>query len=487
MVRVAAYIRVSTDEQVDKGNSLHEQKERLEAYCKAMGWLAPVIYSDDGYSAKDMRRPAAQKMIKGVQKNKYDVLLTSKLDRMSRNLLDMLQLVRLLDEHGCNYVSASEGFDTSTAVGRMVLQLLAAFAEFERERISERVKDNMISMAKNTDRAINMPCYGYDILEGKYSINTKEAENIRLMFDLAENGHGYRAISKTLNEKGIRTKKDKEWTPLSVKRVIKNDTLAGTMTYNKRQMKNGKMVFRDESEWIVKLGNHPAIIELEKWKKVIAILESRKPAKKHADSETYILTGLVKCGYCGRTMKGSTARYNRSEKKYIYYRYMCSSYQRGFGCKYHAVHRDEIETAVINQIKELATYSTKEVREVSITSSMGRSEIQEIESDLEKINRRIQKQIEAFTSELITPEDLKRASQKAEKERAELQVKMERIKSREIDMAQVKRKINEYLDVINGIDRVKSKQLLRQMISNISYKDGTASITWDFKFSLSEQ
>lgn len=341
MQRIAAYIRVSTDEQADNGNSLSEQQERLSAYCKAMGWSQPTFYIDDGYSAKNLNRPAIQRLLKDVQQRKIDVILTAKLDRFCRNLLDLLQTVDMLDEFKCNFVSASESFDTSTAVGRMVLQLLGVFAEFERERISERVKDNMLSIAKHTNKAITQPCYGYDIVDGQYVINEQEAEYVRLMFDLAEQGHGHRMIAKILNERGAKTKRGKMWDQVNVKRLMQTETIAGIMVYNKRDSRNGKVVERDKSEWIIKENNHPAIIPPERFERVQEIFRSRSRARKHADNETYLLTGLVKCKHCGKNMKGSTSRHKTKYNEYTYYRYICSSYVLGYGCKHHAVHRDD--------------------------------------------------------------------------------------------------------------------------------------------------
>jgi len=478
-VRVAAYVRVSTDEQADKGNSLLEQRERLEAYCKAMGWNKPVFFEDDGYSAKDMRRPNAQKMIDRVSNNEFDIVLTSKLDRMSRNLLDMLQFVKLLEDHNCSYVSSSEGFDTSTAVGRMVLQLLAAFAEFERERTRERVKDNMMSLARNTDKVITLPCYGYDIVEGKYAINDQEAQFIQLMFELAEQGHGPRMIAKILNDRGATTKRGKPWDQVNVKRLIHTETIYGTVVYNKRQNKNGKLVIRDKSEWIVKEGNHPAIISAEKRNRVLEILEGRKRARKHADSETYLLTGLVKCAHCGRNMKGNTARYKRQGKTYDYFRYVCASYVNGYGCKYHAVHRDDLENEIMSQIERVARTSTGKLELDIAHTSVVADEIEDIKSQLAKIDKRMQKQIDAYTNDLISDGDLKIASEKAEKERAELRSKLEKAQSQKVDVDGIKQNVERLMGEITGEDRVKAKAAIRQLIERIDISNGeTGDIVW---------
>lgn len=479
MSRIAAYIRVSTDEQADKGNSLAEQQERLSAYCKAMGWPEPIFYVDDGYSAKNLNRPAIKRLLEDVKQNKIDIVLTSKLDRLCRNLLDLLQTIELFNAHNCSYISASESFDTSTAVGRMTLQLLGTFAEFERERISERVKDNMLSIAKNTSKAITKPCYGYDIIDGQYVINEQEAQYVRLMFDLAEQGHGHRMIAKILNELGATTKRGKMWDQVNVKRLMRTETIAGIMVYNKRQSKNGKMVMRDKSEWIIKENNHPAIIPLERFERVNEIMLSRSRAKKHADSETYLLTGLVKCKHCGKNMKGCTSRHKRKYNEYTYYRYICSSYVLGYGCKHHAVHRDDLEQAIIDQIKEIALASTKELNIKVTHSSTVADEIRSIKEQLARIDKRMQKQIEAYENDLISAEDLKVARQRIDAERQRLREQLERLEAKIGEPAAVQANAAKLLDDVTGFDRLKAKFAIRQLIDQIEIENGELiSIVW---------
>ncbi|MNX64229.1 DNA-invertase hin [compost metagenome] len=481
MKRVAAYIRVSTDEQVDKGNSLTEQTERLKAYCFAMGWNEPTLFIDDGYSAKNLKRPAIQRMITSVQENNFDVVLTAKLDRLCRNLLELLQIIKILEDHDCNYVSSSEGFDTTTAAGKMVLQILGAFAEFERERISERVKDNMLSLAKNTDRAISRPCYGYDIADGKYLINENEAINVKYMFDLAEAGHGHRMIAKMLNDRGITTKQKKMWDQVNVKRLMSKETLIGTSVYNMRQSKNGKVVIRDKSEWVVKENNHPAIISTEQFNKVKEIMESRSRANKHADNETYLLTGLLKCAHCGKNMKGNTSRHKTKYGDYTYYRYLCSSYVLGYGCKHHIVHREDIEKLIIEEINNLASASTKELDIKIAASSSTNDLVKEIKELLNKSDKKMQKQIEAYENDLISASDLKKARERIDKEREILNQDLLKAESRtDSNQDKIKEQANLLLDDVNSEDRLRSKNAIRKLVSKIDLADGElVSVTWN--------
>lgn len=478
-MRIAAYIRVSTDEQADKGNSLQEQQERLYAYCKVMGWDKPKLYIDDGYSAKNLQRPSIQQLLSDVQQNKIDVVLTSKLDRLCRNLLDLLQTINLLDDHNCSYVSATESFDTSTAVGKMVLQLLGAFAEFERERISERVKDNMLSIKKNTGKAMTKPCFGYDVIDGLYTINDEEAKYVTYMFELAEQGFGHRMIAKMLNDQGVTTKQGKMWDQVNVKRLMNNETIAGIMTYNKRKSKNGKTVLRDKSEWIIKENNHPAIIPPERFESVQEIMKSRSMANKHADSETYLLTGLLKCKHCGKNMKGSTSRHKTKYNDYTYYRYICSSYVLGYGCKHHAIHRDDLENKIIEQIKELTLGTNKVIDIIVAHSSSTEDEVKELKSQLSRIDKRMQKQIEAYEHDLISASDLKAARERIEAERSSIEEQLNTLDSRKGDVTTVKENASALLDEITGSDRVKAKSAIRKLIHRIDISDSMlASVIW---------
>jgi site-specific DNA recombinase len=477
-MRVAAPIRVSTDEQAEKGNSLTEQKERLTAYCVAMGWTEPVFFIDDGYSAKNLNRPGIKALLARVKKKEFDIVLTTKIDRFSRNLLDLLQTIRLLDEYDCTYVSSSEKFDTSTAVGRMTLQLLGTFAEFERERTSERVKDNMMSLARNTDRVITLPCYGYEVGEGKFIIKEEEAQNVRYMFELGELGHGHRMIAKLLNEKGVFTKRGKLWDQINVKRLMSTETLTGVMTYNKRQTKNGKISIRDEKDWIVKEDNHPAIIHSELYLKVQEIFRSRSRARKHADNETYLLTGIAKCKYCGGNMKGTTSRHKTKYNEYTYHRYICSSYVLGYGCKHHAVHRDDLENHIISEIKALQATPENTVQIKIGRPQSVESDISDIKEQLLKVNKRMQKQIEAYENDLISADDLKQARQRVESERESLQVKLDKMEQQNGDPSTVKQRIEKLMKEITGDDRLNAKKAFRLLIDNIIVENQIVDITW---------
>jgi len=475
-MNVAAYVRVSTEEQAEKGNSIFEQQERLTAYCRAMGWEPPTFFVDDGFSAKNLKRPAIADLIKRVRKKEFQIVLATKLDRVCRNLLDLLQLVDVLEQYDCSFVSASESFDTSTAAGRMTLNLLGMFAQFERERISERVKDNMISLAKNTDKALTRPCFGYILIDGNFEIDEVEAEHVRFMFDQAEQGRGTRYIAKLLNEKGVKTKRGKLWDSVNVKRLMINETLTGSKVFNRRKNLKGKVQIRDANDWIVKDNSHPAIISKEQFDLVQKIFNSRKPTRTRSESETYLLTGIIYCKYCGGRMKGNTAR----QKHGTYHNYLCSKYVLGYGCQNHSVNRDRIEQLVIEQIKQLSQFSDVEIENVVGKSRSAQDEIQAIETALSKINKRMQKQIEAYENDLISMHDLKMARERIDQERQHLELTLDELKSKEVNAAQFRKTISSQLDDVSGTDRIKAKKSMPLLIDQIIVEAPNIEIIWRF-------
>jgi site-specific DNA recombinase len=147
--RVFIYIRVSTIEQAEEGYSLGEQEERLIKYCEAMGWEVIKVYIDPGYSGGNMERPGLKEMISEIENGNADIVLVDKLDRLSRSQFDTLYMIqKIFMPNDCAFVSRAEAFDTSTPFGRAMIGILAVFAELERERIRERMKEGKAGRAK---------------------------------------------------------------------------------------------------------------------------------------------------------------------------------------------------------------------------------------------------------------------------------------------------------------------------------------------------
>ena len=147
-MRVAIYLRVSTTEQAEEGYSIAAQRDRLKAYIVSQGWELSEIYEDAGFSGGNLNRPAFLKLREDLRKKNFDLILVYKLDRLSRNMRDLSNLVHEMDESGVYFKSATEPFDTTTPAGKLIFNMLGSVAEFERGMIAERVKMGMLQKAK---------------------------------------------------------------------------------------------------------------------------------------------------------------------------------------------------------------------------------------------------------------------------------------------------------------------------------------------------
>jgi site-specific DNA recombinase len=178
-MKVAAYIRVSTEEQVKEGYSISAQKHRLEAYAISQGWEVVQFYVDEGISAKDLNRPELQRMIKNLEEGVFDCVLVYRLDRLTRSVLDLYKLLNIFEKHNIKFKSATEVYDTTTAMGRMFITIVAALAQWERENLGERVRMGMQEKARGGKWVINVPPFGYERVEDGLEIRSRYSdENI---------------------------------------------------------------------------------------------------------------------------------------------------------------------------------------------------------------------------------------------------------------------------------------------------------------------
>lgn len=481
---VLGYVRVSTDEQAENGNSLIEQPERIAAYCKAMGWSDPLFFIDDGYSAKNMNRPELTKILERV-KSEPDggVVITTKLDRLSRKLFDILSLNEYFNKYNFNYVSATEGFDTSTPAGRLVLQMLGMVAEFERERISERVKDNMLSLARNSDKIITRPCFGYDVVDGQLVINIEESLIIKKAASDLLSGKSSRSIRRFWNANGIKTKEGNEWQDKPFRELFQRETLIGEFVYNKTYKQGTKVLKRDESEWIRKKNHHDPILDEETFEKLQELFKGRKSIGKHMSDDTYLLSGLVYCGHCQSKMNGKKNRSfsKKMNQENIHYQYLCDGYLKKSKCYHHYVKRDELESLVVNRIKELSQSAPGTLKLVVTKPTVNHIDKESIMNKLAKLDKKMQKQIDAYNDDLISAHDLKIATKRVNEERETLKKMLEESEEEMVKKQDVLVH-NRAKTLINNIlssDRISSKQSIRQMIQRIEVLNGSdVTITW---------
>jgi len=225
-IRVAIYTRVSTEDQAKEGFSLDAQLDKLRSYCKARDWIVAYEYIDDGYSGRNVKRPAYIRMMQETEK--WDILLVIKMDRIHRNSKNFMLMMEELKKNKKEFVSMSESLDTSTAMGRFVMDIIQRIAQLESEQIGERVYIGMEQKAKTNGGTLgfNIP-YGYDYIEGSLIINNLEAKIVKNIFNMYLKGLSMKRISDELNLDNIPTKLNKTWGAQTVSCILKNPLYCG--------------------------------------------------------------------------------------------------------------------------------------------------------------------------------------------------------------------------------------------------------------------
>lgn len=311
--RAAIYVRVSTQYQVDRA-SLPVQRSELVNYAKyALDIPDFVIFEDAGYSAKNTDRPDYQQMMARIRTGEFSHLLVWKIDRISRNLLDFAAMYSELKQLGVVFVSKNEQFDTSSAMGEAMLKIILVFAELERNMTAERVSAVFLSRANDGIwNGGKVPFgYAYDKQTKTFSILEDEAKTVRLIYALYESYKSLVAVSKALNERGIKTRNGSEWSPTTVHTMLSNPFYSGTYRYNYRNESDPHHhVPKKKEDWILVKNHHPAIVSPEHQAAVELILASKSYGKNqtYQRKNIHAFAGLLTCGYCGSTMAATIDR-----------------------------------------------------------------------------------------------------------------------------------------------------------------------------------
>ncbi len=354
--RCAVYTRKSTDEGLDQEfNSLDAQRESGEAFIASQrhqGWeCLPDRYDDGGFTGANIERPALRRLLADIEEGKVDAVVVYKVDRLSRSLLDFARLMEVFERRQVSFVSVTQQFNTATSMGRLVLNVLLSFAQFEREMIAERTRDK-IAAARRKGKWTGGPVpIGYDVVDKKLVVNELEAVVVRELFSLYEQHRSALATARLLNEAGRTTKHHranngnvragKPWGKDAVLRVLKNPVYAGLMPGS------GEL---HEAE-------HQPLIERARFLRVQAMLDARKGEKReHGRNPAYLLRGILRCAGCGGAMTPASTR--KARKEHRYYRCVTRDKQGRKACTSRPLSADAIEAFVVTRIRDVAADGT---------------------------------------------------------------------------------------------------------------------------------
>lgn len=340
--RCAVYTRKSVEDGLEQEfNSLDAQREAGENYIasqKANGWVClPERYDDGGFSGGNTDRPALRKLLKDAEAGLIDIVLVYKIDRLSRSICDFAELSKKFEKWGVAFVSVTQEINTHTSAGRMMLNILITFAQFEREVITERVRDKMAASRKKGKWVGGAVAHGYEVVDKKLAVVPKEAEVVRKIFRRFLEIQSPKQIANELNQDGTWTKQGKVWTTTKVYGVLNNRHYIGEVLYKGE----------------IYPGEQKAIIDRETWDLCHKFMKENAPMRDSTRRPELAaaLRGVLRCGHCNGAM--TPVRSKRWGREHHYYRCITDAKRAVPVCPVKSVSAGEIERIALQQLKKI--------------------------------------------------------------------------------------------------------------------------------------
>jgi site-specific DNA recombinase len=433
LIRCAIYTRKSTEEGLQmEFNSLDAQRESGEAFIKsqaAEGWSClPERYDDGGFTGGNIDRPALRRLLADIEAGKLDCVLVYKVDRLSRSLLDFARLMEVFNKHRVSFVSVTQQFNSSTSMGRMTLNLLLTFAQFERETIAERTRDKMAASRRKGKYLGGAPVLGYDVdrQAKRLVVNEAEAARVRAIFGLYLDHQALLPVVREIENRGWKTKRwltrsgaergGKAFTRTALHKLLTNVTYIGKVAYRKEIHK----------------GEQAAIVDPEVWQRVQELLaRNGRGGGQTRNRFGALLRGILRCVPCGCAMIAShTTR--KGSRRYRYY--ICTSAQkRGWHtCPSKSIPAGEIERFVVDQLRGVGSDPAL----IGETLAQARARADEERATLQAEQRGLERDVEGWNNEVrgLLEEIAKGSNPTALQRLAELQ---ERIRSAEARASEI--------------------------------------------------
>jgi site-specific DNA recombinase len=470
-MRCGIYTRVSTDTQSEvEFNSCESQKEQILTYVKSQNDLEVVkVYTDAGYTGSNLNRPALQNLLNDITLGKIDCVLVYKVDRLTRLPKDFYYLIEYFEKYGVSFISTTQRFDTSTATGRLIRNIMLDFAQFEREMTVERTKDKMYQRAGKGLWNGGIPPYGYIKSDKKLIIDEKEVKCIKDIYDVFLQTQSLAETRRYINGK-YETRSGKDFAKSTIFDMLRNPVYMGKIRY-------GEKVYD---------GEHEPIIPEAKYLKVQTLLKVHVPKLETKIDRDYLLTGLIRCGECGSIMTPTYTKKNRGEgeSKYTYYYRCTKTYQHNWNaCSIRSVNAEKVENYVIDRLKDFSRDRglIEGCIEKINTDEEGRiSELDEKKKQIEKGLQKVEAQInhivdvlaeggERFSVVKAKLEELENRKKVLLADLNEIKMRIENENLTKYDSELVIKNLQDFSDRIDyskGRDR---KHLLQMMIKDIIY------------------
>lgn len=517
-----------------KGESIENQveicKQFLNSKFEGVSDEEILIYEDEGYSGKNTNRPEFQKMLKAIRNNEIKIVACYKMDRISRNLADFVNMYDEFTEYDVEFVSKNDNFDTSTSMGRAMLQITMVFAQLERETIAERIRDNMQELAKSgrwlggttptgyksTQITGSVTYDGKERKAFKLDVIDSEAETVKLIFSKFIELKSLTAVETYLLQNGIKTKFGKNYTRFSVKSILHNPVYAtadktifdyfkekeisvyadeskfdgkhGVMAYNKTLQATGKAnKLKDYSEWIVSVGKHKPLVSSEDWITIQKLLaQNNSKSYRKPKSHIALLSGILHCGKCGSFMRPKLTQRKNNDGELIY-DYLCEMKEKskGMNCDCKRINGNKLDKAVCDSIKELSFSKSEFIKQLNSAekkltdfSAEYKNAIANLEKTLNKNKNDINRLIDSITGNTDSAADslikekinsLCQENEKIEQQIEENKIAMENQSLSEADFEILKSSLESFSITFDTMSVEEKRVALRTFINRIDF------------------
>ncbi|MEF3309587.1 recombinase family protein [Paenibacillus sp. GYB004] len=439
--RAALYIRVSLEEQTRHGFSVEGQLVELRQYCKANNLDIHDVYIDGGASgSKTAGRPELGRILTDADQGKFDLVLIWRVSRLSRNFTDLLNIVEHLNRSKVKLCSLNEHFDTGTALGQFILQMIGAAAELERVNITDNLRIAMNQRSKLGIWNAGNNVLGYrwtrdpNTNNGQVEVVPEEANLVNHIFEWYASGDlGFKAISNRLNRAGHRTKLGNPFSIHAVRNILNNCNYIGMVRFCRSE--NIRTKGAVQVGWAK--GDHAAIVDLELWNFVQNLLSERFAPPLRKIDRAFPLAGLLKCPRCGKSMvPWHTDRKRKDGTSHTNYYYLCSTYNsKGTaGCRPNVVRADKAEQWFFEQIRILLSAPETFEKIVAATNAKQQSdttpsleEVRQVEKLLKELAQQKEELFRSFESGRISKEEFTSAIIHTKQQLMETQAAKERM------------------------------------------------------------
>jgi len=488
--RCAVYTRKSSDEGLRQDfNSLDAQREAAEAYIasqKAEGWVClPDRYDDGGFTGGNMERPGLQRLVADIDAGKVDCVVVYKVDRLSRSLMDFAKIVETFERHNVSFVSVTQHFNTTSSMGRLTLNILLSFAQFEREIIGERIRDKIAASRQRGKWTGGTPILGYDVdrTSGgpRLVINPDEASRVCQIFELyLERG----SLLPVVAELERRDWRNKAW-------VTRDGRKRGGLPFDKCRLYNvltnvlyvGKVRHKTD----VYAGEHEPIVSDDLFTRVQQQLQrnGRNGAVEHRNRHGALLRGLLYCKACDRAMSHTFT--TRGNRRYRYYTCTTVTKRGRQACATDSLPALEIENAVVDQIRCIGRDSallgdTLEEARKQVESAMARltGERRALERGLSRLQAEIRRS--AGSDEGATTRMLDLSSQvgAAERRMTEIDARLAELEAERIDASDVTAAFADFDNVWRALSPREQAHVLQLLVRRVDFDaaGGTIEVTF---------